>query len=240
MKSAILSALFATLTFSATNVYARQAKEIKVKDSTLRTVSVGLTVGTSGIGIDTRTPLNKKLNLRFGASVLSCSAGQIFGINSGMYSADGNAMMNMAKFQMLLEYRLTSDIRIVGGAGYFYQSNIIADGKFLNSMKNSGLEMSAKEVSLYKVGILWQNINPYLGVSLLKDRPVGRFSMNMDMGVYYMSAPQSKWEFEAGKNSATLEANAAKYKQVLDDKLSTHRWFPVLQLSFNYLAVRKG
>lgn len=240
--------LIAFLLITDNTIYAQNARAMRRRDASSLSrgngeprLSVGLAVGTLGVGIDARGPVSDKLNLRFGASLLPYTYKRVFDVDGGRSSAEGKATLNLSKFQLLAEYKLANSIRLVGGFAYFYQSGIVAEGQLLDGIKYADINLSPQEAGALKIGVNWNKINPYLGVSLLNDMPAGRFNVNIDLGVYYMGAPVSKWEATGDHaNDAIVTDNIVKYKKILDEYISPYKFYPVLQFNFNYLVVRNN
>lgn len=196
--------------------------------------SLGLSAGSSGVGLEYSTPLSKSFNLRVGFGYLpKFSFTQSTTI--GQYDVENKAeteifqmhfigdwfmpIMKPAGFRLSLGVsgfaaaKSTVTTRPVGEI-YYGEIPVNDDparmGTVVSTLNRRGMAAYA--------GFGWQNI--------INAR---HFGLSLDIGTYYsLSTPEVKME-----TSGYLIGNEVNRNQ-LRENLKNYRWLPTLQLGFNY------
>lgn len=189
------------------------------------------TLGTTGFGLEAKTPLSRDFNLRFGTSLFRYKYSSTFKVDAGRSTAEGTANVNFNKFHVLVEGKVLPWFRVVGGLGFYYQSSVYVYGKMLDGIYSNGKYLTAEEAGGGNVGIEWnQHVAPYFGIGLLRDVPMGKFNINADLGSYYLGKPTSIWI----ATTPDAQEKTAEFKKTLDDVIDGVRFWPVLQINLNY------
>jgi hypothetical protein len=209
---------------------ARAMKKLGGDDGSSSTLSLGLNMGTTGLGIEARTVLSRGFNLRFGTSMLPYTYSRTVSVDAGRSTARASADLRLGKVHVLAEAKLAPVIRIVGGFGFFYQNYIKTYGQLVDGLELDGVELKPADVGELSVAIKWKKVAPYIGLGLFRDMPLGRFNVNADLGVYNMGTPESEWK----ATKMIAEYDMKEYKKILDGYIAPYKWLPVVNINLNY------
>ena len=197
--------------------------------------SAGLHVGSQGIGLEVQHPLPYHLNVRAGVSTLPNLKA------TGVYSLSGyntKVGANTASFwnaHLLLDVQPFNQkenflhrLIVTAGAGYFPKAKATAVVMLDENYKYGDITFSPEEVGQLTTVSNWSGVAPYLGVGINNLVASNRFNMNLNLGTYYMTAPEVSI---SGTNM--LEGNSENSAKMTEN-MKNYRWLPVLQLNFNY------
>lgn len=206
-------------------------KEAVPKKEVVKTSSLGVVVGSSGIGLEYTSPLSKRFNLRAGFGYIP----KLTYSNNGILSSEKvNNEFTTKLFQMHFFgdwFAFGPNFHFTGGIAAFIgaKSKVITTpvGEYyygeidLNDdperMGNMTSTVNSSCMAVY-LGLGWQNIIN-----------TKHFGLSLDLGTYYaLVSPQVTIE-----TSGYLIGNESNRKQ-LQDNLDNYRWLPNLQLGFNY------
>ena len=192
-------------------------------------ISVQVIAGTQGLGADLRYGVTPKLGVRLGAST-STSIKVNDAIKFSGFDASNTLKAQMSNVHLLGDYApfKTNAFRLVAGLGYLFQ----AGGGlqfFPNGSYNYGdLTLTGEEVGQLDIDLSWKGIAPYLGLGLFKSVPQRMFNINLDLGTYFLKAPQS-----TVVGTKLLSENQQLEGQ-LEKNMESYRFLPVIQLNFNF------
>ncbi|HVX50075.1 MAG TPA: hypothetical protein VHB48_07950 [Chitinophagaceae bacterium] len=184
--------------------------------------------GTAGVGADFRYGILPRLSARIGAGVTPVNVPNAFKINTFNSNIDLNVNFTNVHLIADLQPFAGSGFRIAVGAGYFMKAKTIADITPGDNISFGNISFTPDEFGSMKITADWKGIAPYLGLGFFRAFPSNLFNINLDLGTYYLTAPQTT--IIATKALAPNEDNSAQLQQ----NLSTYRWLPVLQLNFSF------
>ena len=192
-------------------------------------VSLQVLAGTQGLGADLRYGINPKVGLRLGGST-STAIKVNDAIKFSGFDASNTLTAQMSNVHLLADYApFNTDVfRVVGGLGYLFQ----AGGGlqfFPNGSYNYGeLTLTGAEVGQLDIDLSWKGVAPYLGLGMFKSVPKRRFNINLDLGTYFLKAPES-----TVVGTKLLSENQQLEGQ-LERNMESYRFLPVIQLNFNF------
>jgi len=210
-------------------VRSSQSRSVLDTGSNLHPISLQVIAGTQGLGADVRYGVTPKLGLRLGGST-STSIKVNDAITFSGFDASNTLTAQVSNVHLLADYAplKTNAFRVVAGLGYLFQ----AGGGlqfFPNGSYNYGdLTLTGAEVGQLDIDLSWKGIAPYLGLGLFKALPQRRFNINLDLGTYFLKAPQS-----TVVGTKLLSENQQLEGQ-LEKNMESYRFLPVIQLNFNF------
>jgi hypothetical protein len=191
--------------------------------------SIQLIAGTQGIGAEFIYGLSPKLALRTGASFIPLTVNNAFPV-SGV-SSDNTLTAHFFNIHFLADFTPFENapfIRVVGGAAYFIQ----AKGDFAvqptGNYNYGDISLTPQEVGKLNMNVDWSGVAPYLGMGLARLFPRRRFNINLDLGSYYLSRPQT-----TVVGTGLLDGNSSQNAQ-FSKNMSGYRFLPVAQLNFSF------
>lgn len=191
--------------------------------------SIQLTAGTQGVGAEFNYGLTGNLALRTGLSFAPLTMNNAFPI-SGL-SADSKLSANFTNLHLLADFTPIKNfrfLRLVAGSAYFMQ----AKGSFYlqpNKNYNYGdIVLTPDQVGSVNLDADWRGIAPYAGLGLVNIFPRHGFSVNLDLGSYYLTRPRTTIT-----GTGVLDDNSSQNAQ-FERNVSAYRFLPVLQLNFNF------
>lgn len=197
--------------------------------------SVGLSLGTQGLGFEAQHPLPYAFNLRLGASILpDFKASGVYTLNSYKTNikASTSSFWNAHLMMDFQPFNSTKSafrkLVLTTGAAYFPKAKGTAVVKFGQDYKYGDMTFTGDEVGQITTVSSWAGFAPYMGLGINNLVSKNKYNMNLALGTYYMEAPQvtitgTNMLSGNSSNSASLQKNMEDY-----------RWLPVLQLNFNY------
>ncbi len=236
-KKSIFTSLLLSIPFlgfsqqvSPTLQTSAKSKELTVDTAVKRhPMSVQLQLGTQGLGADFRYGIKPGLSARFGlSSIFGVKLDNAFAFSG--FDADNELRAEVSNVHLLGEYHpfKRKSFRVVGGVAYLFKAN--GGVKFLprGEYDFNGLKLTKEEVGNLDIDLSWKGVAPYLGVGLFNSFPNNLFSVNVDLGTYYLTQPKST---VTGTN---LLSDNKSIEPQLDENMSTYRFLPVLQVNFNF------
>ena len=197
--------------------------------------AAGLHVGSQGIGLEFQHPLPYNLNVRAGASIIPNFK------TSGVYSLSGYNTQVSGSTASFWNAHLLLDVQpfskkenflhkliVTAGAGYFPEAKATALVMLNDNYQYGDISFTPEEVGKLTTVSNWSGVAPYLGVGINNLVASNRFHMNLNLGTYYMTAPEVNI---TGTNM--LEGNSQNSAKMTEN-MENYRWLPVLQLNFNY------
>ncbi len=197
--------------------------------------SVGITVGTQGIGAEVDMPLSSRFNLRLGTSLLPYKGDVVKKFNSSNdYNTDFK--VEFMNFGGYIDWQLFPDASAffnklalsVGGA-YFYKAGGNATVKLADSYFVGDIEFTPDEVGEVRANVDWKGWAPYAGIGWHNITIANNFDLGVNLGTYYIGSPDVKM-------TATnwLEPNAGINEPILTRNLKDYKWLPKLEIKFTF------
>jgi len=234
MKKSLL--LIAALALSGV-AYSQQPAVLPDKNSSLAAdtganlhpISLQLHAGTQGFGADVRYGITPKLSLRLGGST-STAIKMDDAVKFSGFDAKNKLKAEMSNFHLMADYApfKTNAFQLVAGAAYLFKAG--GGMEFLpnGTYKYGDLSFTGSEVGQLNIDVSWKGIAPYLGLGLFKSFPKRLFNINLDLGTYFLKAPES-----TVVGTKLLSENYTLEPQ-LDKNMESYRFLPVIQLNFNF------
>lgn len=197
--------------------------------------SLGVHAGSQGFGIDLSYATSEVFAVKVAASLAP------LGLNLIRQWGDQDYLMDMkARFynaQAVAEvkpFRITSNspfmqkLTLVGGFGYFFRSAADAVATPRNDYVYGEVNIPKEDLGQVQAHIKWKGLAPYLGAGMRSIYVSPGFELNVDVGSYYLSAPEVR--MTADKMLSESASNAAR----VQENMKGYRWLPVLQVGISY------
>ena len=209
-------------------VWAQQVTTSQQSTSYLQPISVQVLMGSQGIGADVKYGFLPNLAGRLGFGIIPVNVSGVFSFSS--FSTSDNMSAKFSNLHLLADYSpfKTSTIRIVGGAGYFFRGNTNVLISPQGSYTLGNTTVTSAQLGSIDASASWSGLAPYLGFGFFRSFPGNMFNVNLDLGTYYLSSPQTS--LTGTKMLADNSSQAPQFNQ----NMQGYRWMPVLQLNFNY------
>lgn len=208
-----------------------QGKSLSVQETSANEHPISLQViaGTQGIGADVRYGITPKLGLRFGGST-STSIKVNDAIKFSGFDASNTLNAQMSNVHLLADYAPlnTNAFRVVAGLGYLFKAGGELQFFPTGNYSYGDMTLTAAEVGQLDVDLSWKGVAPYLGIALFKSVPQKLFNINLDLGTYFLKAPES-----TVVGTKLLSENQQMETQ-LEKNMESYRFLPVIQLNFNF------
>jgi len=191
--------------------------------------SISISTGTQGAGLEYRYGFSESFSLRAGGNALPVNTNGNFKLNG--FHSQSNLNAKFANVHLLADFtpfQSLSFLRLVAGAGYFTQAKGDISLTPTDAYKYGDIVLSPEQVGTMKLNMNWQGYAPYVGLGLIHAFPQGRFNINLDLGTYYLQQPKAQI-----LATGILEGNTTQSAQ-FQKNLADYRWYPQLQLNFNF------
>lgn len=241
MKRIIL--LCALIAMSAISLSVSAQKELGI----FNTLSVGVSAGTTGIGVDVATPVTPHFAIRGGVSFMpgikiSTDVDvDLTDPNLGSYptNLDLEGSMSRASGDLLVNYYpfLSSSFFVTAGA-YFGGSKLVKlDGhsdelkEYVNKGGNAGIVIGDQTIPVDKNGhiaggLKVSGFRPYIGVGFGRAVPKKRLGVMFELGVQFHGTP--KVYTSAGELGNAMGDGDDTFTKIID-KLTV---YPVMKIRF--------
>ena len=191
-------------------------------------LSIQLFAGSQGMGADVKYGFLSRLSGRAGFAVIPVNVNNVYGFNS--FAANDQLSAKFSNVHLLADYSpfSSSFFRIVGGAAYLIRgdANVIISPS--GTYQFGSQTITNNQIGQLNAEATWKGIAPYLGFGLFKSFPQRLFNINVDIGTYYISSPQTSLT-----GTKMLSDNSSQQPQ-FNSNMQGYRWLPVLQLNFNF------
>lgn len=219
----LLLALFAILGFSslqANTVENRQ--DSSYSDSTFP-LHLGVHVGTTGFGLQLSTPLGEQFGVRLGASFMPFNTN----IQGNYSNRDTESDVKVRAHNISALFSWTPFYQSAGffrsfavnaGGAFFYKLNGELTTKLAEPYRHGDILIDEDEVGEIRTDIKYKKtVSPYLGVGFNDIKLGDGFSLQVDLGSYYLSKPSVSITGTGllegnGGNAATIENNIKNYR----------------------------
>jgi len=191
--------------------------------------SVQLNLGTQGIGAEFNYGLTPKLTLRPGIAIVPVKLNNVFEFSD--FNSTSTVKADFQNVHLLADYspfKSHGAFRIVFGAAYFMKANGNIRISPADNYTYGDIVLSPQQVGYVDLDMNWKGIAPYFGLGFGKIIPSRSFNINVDLGTYYLTAPQANIT-----GTGLLEGNESQTGQ-LQTNIKDYRWLPVVQLNFNF------
>jgi len=209
--------------------YAKAQDMGKYQNPPVHQESFQLTTGTQGLGAEFIYGLSAKLALRGGASFIPLTVNNAFPV-SGL-SSDNTLTAHFSNIHFMADltpFQNAPFFRVVGGAAYFMQAKGDFEVQPTGNYTYGDINLTPQEVGKLDMNTDWSGVAPYLGIGLARLFPLHRFNVNVDLGSYYLSQPQT-----SVVGTGLLDGNSSQNAQ-FGKNMSSYRFLPVAQINFSF------
>ena len=236
MRSSLLMILTGCGMLASTATFAQQEW---LPDGTLGhpafTNSVGITVGTQGVGVEVGTPLSTRFNLRLSTSLLPYEGDVVKKFNSS-YNYDTDFKVEFMNFSGFIDWQpfpnagvLFRKFALTAGGAYFYKAGGTAKVMLNEPYYVGDIPFTPEEVGVINTTVDWKGWAPYAGLGWQNLVIAGGFNMGVNLGAYYIGDPDIKM-------TATnwLSSNPEVNEPILRRNLKDYKWLPKFEIKFAY------
>jgi hypothetical protein len=194
-----------------------------------RPIQIGLTLGTTGVGIEVSRLVLGHLGLRVGAAAAGATVSDV-----GLEDVDGDASLRMLNTHALV------DLFPFRRAGFHFTGGVMSvSTRVVVRARPDGATFTVNDVDypVGEVGTLTGRVSlpramPYAGIGFGRPRTFGfRFVPAADIGVAFGRAT-SELRAENAPSDARLAADVEAERRRIDDDLGKFPYFPVLRTTF--------
>jgi len=207
-----------------------------VADSTIvhkHGVSIGISLGTNGLGLELGRSLFKKQNtfLRIGTTYLQYH--RLFNVELNAKSTiNVEPDLKFNQFFVLSQYypfRKTS-FHVLGGISYLYNFNVSAFVDTNTGINIEGVEVNAEDFGEINVKVNWNKIVPFIGFGIGRVIPKGKVGFNAEIGCYYMGSPKIKSEYFGILDTT----NADELIPIIERNIRDYSYLPFINFKVRY------
>jgi hypothetical protein len=196
--------------------------------------ALGIHAGTSGVGLHLYKPLGQHFGLRLAGSYMPLNA-TVSGnydnrdVNSTLTANSSNVSLAFGWTPFATKSGFFRSFNIQVGGGYFFQLEGNLETRLKDPYKWGDISVTPEMVGTIQTDINWkETVNPYAGIGWSNIVIDSRFSMNIDLGAYYLSKPTVSM-----KASGLLEENISNAKTI-ERNIETYRYLPPVEIGFSY------
>ncbi len=197
-----------------------------------RTPSVGITLGTSGIGLQGILPLNNHFSLRGGFSVMPTFT-YTRTDKVGTTSLEQKFKTGFVNIHVLADYYLPvlqkAGFRLSGGFAWFVHAQSKVRSVPVGDYYYGEIPINDERMGDINTVVKRNGIAPYLGAGFLNLYNGKRLHLSLDLGTYYL-LPEANVKMET---TGYLTGNERNQEQ-LKENLKGYRWLPVVQVGLYY------
>ena len=204
-------------------------KETTKQGKIKKTIVVGVTVGSQGLGIDLKKQLTSRLYIRGGYSYLPGIS--VTATTVDQFAADKIYKSNFSNAHLFLEVSpfKSNGFRLVGGAAYFLSGNFSYTEQPTGTYNYGQFTFTPADIGTLQLTSDWKGVALYGGMSLFKFTPKHFLNVSVDLGTYLLKSPNTN---VISTNMLAGNTNPNNLTNWNED-ISQLRWYPVLQLNFN-------
>ena len=192
-------------------------------------LNIQVLAGSQGLGADVRYGLTPKFGLRFGGAT-STAVKVNDAIEFSGFDASNTLNAELSNVHLMADYAPlnTNFFRVVAGLGYLFKAGGALKFTPNGSYNYGDIKLTGAEVGQLDIDLSWKGIAPYVGLGLFKSVPQRLFNINLDLGTYFLKAPES-----TVVGTKLLSENQQMEAQ-LERNMESYRFLPVIQLNFNF------
>jgi hypothetical protein len=189
-------------------------------------MSVQVLAGTQGIGANFRYVLNKTIGFRVGGSY--AQAGINDKINLSGFKSTNRLSGKFNAAHALVELMPQKFFRVVAGAAYLANAEATIQFAPKDALNFNDITLTPQEIGDLAFKMDWGTIAPYFGFGVGRGIPKKKFNVNIDLGMYYLSAPT------VTATGTNLLSNNDPNALIIQNNIKSYRFMPVAQLNFNF------
>ena len=197
-------------------------------------IAIGVHAGTTGFGVQIYKPLGKQFGARLGFSHMPFSTNIVGNYSGRDLSTDIDAKTT----NISLLFGWTPFVKYGGffrsftvqlGGAYFTQIKGTLTSRLKDPYKFGDLFVDPEVVGTISTDVAWKKtVNPYAGIGWSNIVIDNKFSMNIDLGMYYLSKPSI-----AMRADGLLEENVNN-APIIERNIKDYRYLPRVEIGFSY------
>lgn len=196
------------------------------------TPSIGITAGTSGIGLQGIYPLDAHFSLRGGFSIIPTFT-YTHTDQVGTTALKQQFKTGFVNLHVLADYYLPvlrkAGFRLSGGLAWFVQAKSDVRSIPVGDYFYGDIQINDERMGEISTVVKRNGIAPYLGLGFLNLYSSRHINLSFDLGSYCL-LPEAHVKMEATGYLTGNERNQQQLKQNLKD----YRWLPVAQIGVYY------
>lgn len=196
--------------------------------------SIGVHAGTTGFGLHLAKSLGKKIGARLGASFMPFKT-SIKGIYSRRNTeSDLNAKAN--NVSLMFDYTpfatkagFFRSFNVQLGGAYFFRLDGTIDTRLADPYRYGDLVVAPQDLGTITTNVDWkETVNPYVGFGWNDVVIDKNFSIQVDLGCFYLSEPTVSMQA-----TGFLVDNVSN-RDLIEDNLKNYRYLPRLEVGISY------
>ncbi|MFD2742989.1 MULTISPECIES: hypothetical protein [Sphingobacterium] len=197
-------------------------------------VGLGVHVGTTGVGVHYYQPLGTHFGARLAGSFMPFNT-KIKG-NYSNRDTRTNVFANAHNVSLLFGWTpfasrtgFFRSFNVQLGGAYFFKLDGRLETRLADPYRYGEIAVDPEYVGTITTRVNWkETVNPYAGIGWSNIVIDSRFSMNIDLGAYYLSKPSVRMEA-----SGLLEENVANASRI-ENNIRNYRYLPRVEIGFSY------
>ncbi|MCI0922710.1 hypothetical protein [Sphingobacterium rhinopitheci] len=196
--------------------------------------AVGIHAGTAGFGLQIYKPISKEFGARLGFSHMPFSTNILGNYSNRELSTDISAKST----NISLLFGWTPFVKNGGffrsfsvqlGGAYFTQLNGSLKSKLRDPYKFGDIMVDPELVGTINTDVQWKKtINPYAGIGWTNIVIDNKFSLNVDLGMYYLSKPS------VSMAATGLLAENVNNASIIEENIKSYRFLPRVEVGISY------
>lgn len=239
-KGLFLAGLLA-LSFGGGQLHAQESGTMTAQDSStsmttpspvVHTPAIGITLGTSGIGVEGIYPLNNQFSLRAGLSWIP-TFNYTRTDKVGTTTLEQKFKTGFVNIHVLADYYLPvlqkAGFRVSGGFAWFVHAQSKVRSIPVGDYYYGDIPINDDRMGDINTTVKRNGIAPYLGAGFLNLCSSKKLQLSLDVGTYYL-LPEANVKMVT---TGYLTGNERNQEQ-LKENLKGYRWLPVVQVGLSY------
>lgn len=230
----LLLTVFAALGFSTLQANTGENLQDSSYNDTTFPLNLGVHVGTTGFGLHLSTPLGAQFGVRLGASFMPFNTNIQGNYSNRETESDVKIKAHniSALFSWTPFYQSAGFFRsfaVNAGGAFFYNLDAELTTKLAEPYRHGDIMIDEDEVGEIRTDIKYKKtISPYLGVGLNDIRLGDGFSLQVDLGSYYLPKPSVSIT-----GTGLLQGNAGNAATV-ENNIKNYRFLPRVEVGVSY------
>lgn len=197
-------------------------------------LALGVHAGTAGFGLHLYKPLGKKFGARlgfshmpFGTQIVGTYANRSVRSDVSAQSTNISLLFGWTPFVNYGGFFRSFQIQL--GGAYFTQLKGTLTSRLRDPYALGDITLKPELVGTITTHVNWKKtVNPYAGIGWTNIIIDNRFSMNIDLGMYYLSKPKVSMEA-----TGLLEENVNNAARI-EKNIENYRYLPRFEIGFSY------
>ncbi len=196
--------------------------------------ALGVHMGSTGVGLHFYQPIGPQLGIRIGASFMPFNTNISGSYNnyltrSNAKAKSGNLSIAFGWNPFYQKSGFFRSFNMQAGLAYFYKLDGSLTTRLKDPYKFGDIQVHPAQVGTISAQIDWKkSVSPYAGIGWSNIIIDSRFSMNLDLGYYYLTSPKVSMEA-----TGLLERNINNSNKI-ENNIRNYRYLPRVEFGFSY------